>query len=343
MRKSKLLTAALAATLVLPLAAQAERYRLSLSTWGSPKHPQVTQFVPKFVELVEEKSDGRIRMRVFEGGEMVKQQFVATAVPQGTVDISLTTLDNWSGRIPEVTALASPLWTWSMERARDELVPGKPVFDYFDSKLKDTGAMMIAMFDIGPPVLSANFDISKPEDMKGKTVRVYSKGAGQMMQALGAAPTTIGVGEVYSALQRGTVDGALGGLGGAVGLKHYEVTGRMFAPMGALGTLVHAYVMNKQNFEALPPDLQKVVMDAAAEARNQAQQHMIDSYDELLGVVREHGKQVVKLEEGSEQWNAWRAAQAPLIKQARAAYPPKLVEMIESESGDSASKPANKQ
>lgn len=331
MRKIKLVATALAALMVLPSIAQADRYRLSLSTWGSPKHPQVTQFVPKFVELVEKKSDGRIQVRTFEGGEMVKQQFVATAVPQGTIDISLTTLDNWSGRIPEVSALASPLWTWPLERARDELVPGEPIHEYFNAQLAEANTIMLAMFDIGPPVLSTTFEVKEPEDLQGKTMRVYSKGAGQVMQAFGAAPTTIGVGEVYSALQRGTVDGAMGGLGGAVGLKHYEVTDHMFAPMGALGTLVHAYVMNKEKLESLPPELQDVVMESAAEARNHMQQYVIDSYDELLGVVRDQGNEVVKLEPGSERWDKWRAAQTPLIEEARETYPSELVKLIESE------------
>jgi len=67
---------------------------------------------------------------------MVKQQFVATAIPQGTIDISLTTLDNWSGHIPEVSILTSPLWTKSIQWTRDNLKPGNPIFDYFDEKLR---------------------------------------------------------------------------------------------------------------------------------------------------------------------------------------------------------------
>lgn len=329
-----LFAALLATSIFLPGEALADRYRLSLSTWGSPQHPQVIEFVDKFVERVEEKSEGRIQFRVFEGGEMVNQQNVSTAVPQGTIDISLTTLDNWSGRIPEVSILTSPLWTWPLERARDELVPGNPVFEYFDNELRNIDTMMIAMFDIGPPVVSSRDQIEKPEDLESKTVRVYSRGAGRVMQALGAAPTTIGVGEVYSALQRGTVDAALGGLGGAVGLKHYEVTDHMFVPMGALGTLVHAYVMNVDTFESLPPDLQDVVMESAAEARDSMQQYVIDSYDELLQVVTDDGNSVTRLGRGDELWGVWREKLSPLTNEAREEYPQELIEMIEAPPAD---------
>ncbi len=302
--------------------------QLSISTWGSPKHYQVKEFVPLFEKLLKEKSGGKIRTKSFAGGEMVKQQFVATAVPQGTVDISLTTLDNWSGRVPEVTILTTPLWAKSMAWTRDNLKPGNPVFDYYDRKLRAQGAVILAMFDIGPPVVSTNFPVKEPKDIVGKAIRVYSKGSGQIMQTLGASPTIMGVGDVYSALQRGTVDGAMGGLGGAVGLKHYEVTKYMFVPNGVLGTLIHAYVMNKKKFESLSPELQKVVMDSARQARNFMQQYAIDKLSGLLDVVRKNGNSVNVVKPGSRQWNAWQKALEPLTEKSRTSYPHDLVKMI---------------
>lgn len=326
--KKKLLGFVSAGVFACAAISPASAERLSISTWGSPKHYQVAEFIPKFTELLEQKSGGKIRTRVFSGGEMVKQQFVATAVPQGTVDISLTTLDNWSGRVPEVSILTTPLWDKSMAWSRDNLKPGKPVFDYFDNKLREQGAIIIALFDIGPPVVSANFPISGPDDLKGKAIRVYSKGSGLVVQALGASPTIMGIGDVYSGLQRGTVDAALAGLGGAVGLKHYEVTETMFVQNGVLGTLIHAYVMNKEKFESLSPELQRAVMESAQEARDYMQQFAIDKLASLLDVVRESGTKVVVLEPGSAQWNDFASALEPLTADARKTYPADLVKLI---------------
>jgi TRAP-type C4-dicarboxylate transport system substrate-binding protein len=326
--KKKLLGFVSAGVLACTAISPASAERLSISTWGSPKHYQVAEFIPKFTALLEQKSGGKISTRVFSGGEMVKQQFVATAVPQGTVDISLTTLDNWSGRVPEVSILTTPLWDKSMAWSRDNLNPGKPVFDYFDNKLREQGAIIIALFDIGPPVVSANFPINGPDDLKGKAIRVYSKGSGLVVQALGASPTIMGIGDVYSGLQRGTVDAALAGLGGAVGLKHYEVTKTMFVQNGVLGTLIHAYVMNKEKFESLSPELQRAVMESAQEARDYMQQFAIDKLASLLDVVRESGTTVVVLEPGSAQWNAFASALEPLAADARKTYPADLIKLI---------------
>ncbi len=305
--------------------------RLSLSTWGSPAHYQVADFVPMFEQLLTEKSDGDIRLKTFEGGEMVKQQFVATAVPQGTIDISLTTLDNWSGRVAEVGILTTPLWNKSMEWTRDNLKPGNPVFDYFDAKLREEGAIILAMFDIGAPVVSTNFEITGPEAFANMPIRAYSKGSARVLQILGAAPTIMGVGDVYSGLQRGTVKGAMGGLGGAVGLKHYEVTTNMFVPNGVMGTLIHAYVMNKEKFEGMSPENQKIVMEAAAEARDHMQQVAIDKLSSLLDTVRGNGNTVTVIEQGSPTWNAFAKQLEPLAKEATETYPKDVQDLIAAE------------
>lgn len=306
------------------------RTRLSLSTWGSPQHPQVVEFVDRFVKGVEERSKGEITFRVFSGGEMVQQQFVPTAVPQGTVDISLTTLDTWSGRIPEVSITVSPLWPYTMQMARDGFLPGEPIFEYFNDRLKENGAILLTLFDIGSPVLSSRMKIVTPKDIAGRTIRTYSKGASELLQAVGASPVTMGVGDVYSALQRGAVDGALGGIQGAVGLKHYEVTKYVMVPNGLFGTLVHAYVMNKDKWDSLSPEHKKAVQEAATQARNHSQDFMINSYDKFVQVFRDQGLEVTTVEPGSELWNTWQQALGDLAAKDRQRYPSELVKLLAS-------------
>lgn len=330
MKRWSLIAAVLALTVSLSSTAYGQKhYILSLSTWGSPKHPQVTQFVPMFVKLVEQRSDGQIKFRIFQGGELVKEKFVSTAIPQDTADISLSVLERWSSRIPDFEVLGSPLWTWPMAKTLHDLVPGKPLFDYLGKQLKAQGAILLAAFDIGPPVFVTNFKVRKPSDLKGHTIRVYSRGTAQIVQTLGGAPSTIGVGEVYTALQRGTVDGAMGGLGGAVGLKYYEVGKDMFSPMGALGSLINGYVMSKEKFDELSPHLQKVIVESAAQARNHAQKALIRLYSKQLAEVRSAGKNVYVLRPHGTLWNQWRTAIKPLVKKGETEYPAHLLHLIQ--------------
>ena len=319
----------LLAGMALSTAVHAER--LSISTWGSPLHPQVKDFIPAFTEALKENSDGAFRLRVFQGGEMVKQEFVATAIPQGTVDISLTTLDTWSGRVSDVSILTSPLWNKSMQWTKNHLLPGQPIFEYFNEKFKEQGAVILAMFDIGPAVVASRDPIALPKDIKGHSIRVYSRGAGLIIQELGGSPVTMGVGDVYSALQRGTIDGAMGGLGGAVGLKYYEVANYMLAQNGVIGSLVHAYVMNKDKYDKLSPELRKALVDAVASARDTMQQVLIDTYAKQLDEVRQAGNIVTELTPGSPDWKTWEAALQNLSASARQSYPSPLVGLVTAE------------
>lgn len=314
------------AVAMAPLAHAADT--LSLATWGTSSHPQVKLFTKPFMEAVEKQTNGAINFKYFPDDQMVKQKFVPNAVPSGTVDISLATLDSWAGRIEDVSVTVMPLWPYSMQETRDKLVPGNPVFEWFDREFQKTGVKILCIFDIGPPVVSTNFDLRTPDDIAGKKVRATSKGHAELLQSLNASPVVLSVGEVYQALQRGTVDGAIGGLQGMVGLKHYEVAKNVMASNGVLGTYVHAYVMNLKKFNSLPKPQQEIIMKAAADARNAAQDFMIKSYGEFLGVAQEKGMKLFDLKKGSPEWSKWQSAAAKFNEQEKKKFSPELMKLL---------------
>ncbi|MEW5708182.1 MAG: TRAP transporter substrate-binding protein DctP [Pseudomonadota bacterium] len=317
---------AAAALAAAPLTAPAET--LSLATWGTSSHPQVKLFTQPFMETVEKKTNGAIKFKYFPDDQMVKQNFVPNAVPTGTVDIALTTLDSWAGRIPDVSVTAMPFWPFSMEETRAQLVPGNPVFDWFDQAFQKNGAKILCIFDIGPPVVSTNFELRGPEDLKGRKIRATSKGHAELLQSLGASPVVLSVGEVYQALQRGTVDGAVGGLQGMVGLKHYEVAKHVMVSNGVLGTYIHGYVMNLKRFKSLSKEQQEIILQAAAQARNAAQNFMIQSYQQFLGVAQEKGMKLFALQEGSPEWERWQAAVVSFNAAQKKNFSPELLQVL---------------
>lgn len=301
---------------------------LSLATWGASSHPQVKEFTKPFMEAVEKNSKGAINFKYFPDDQMVKQNFVPNAVPAGTVDISLATLDSWAGRIPEVSVTVTPLWPLTMQETRATMVPGSPLFDWFDREFQKAGVKILCIFDIGPPMVSTSFELKVPADIKGKKIRATSKGHAELLQALDASPVVLSVGEVYQALQRGTVDGAVGGLQGMVGLKHYEVAKFAMASNGVLGTYIHAYVMNLKRFNALPKDQQAVLMKAAADARNLAQDVMINGYQQYLGVAQEKGMKLFALQKGTPEWTSWQSAAASFNAAQKKSLSPELLKLI---------------
>jgi len=321
----------MAAGLALAVAGGAsadDKITLSLATWGASSHPQVKVYTPIFMDEVTKRTNGRVEWKFFPDDTMVKQAFVPTAIPGGQVDISLTTLDSWAGRVPAVSIAASPLWTLTMDESAEQLQPGRPLFDHFDKLLGAQQTKLLALFDIGPPTLFTRFPIDGPQSLAGQTIRAYSKGAAETLQALGAAPVNMGVADVYSALQRGAIEGTLGGLQGAYGLKHYEVTSNMLGTGGIFGALVNGYVMNRRRFDRLPKDVQQAILDATAAARAKTVEGLISSYNDYVDRVKAAGLTTAVLKPGTPQWEAWEAALADYRKKIASQFDPETVALV---------------
>jgi TRAP-type C4-dicarboxylate transport system substrate-binding protein len=305
---------------------------LTIATWGTQSHPHEKEFVRPFIDAATRKSGGRLKFKYFPNGSMVKQDDVATSVPGGLVDIALTIIDSWAGRDHNVSVTATPLWTLSMAEAETKLVPGQPLFDYFASDLEKSRVKLLCLFDIGPPIIASRFPLAAPEDLDGKVVRALSMGTAEDLQALKASPIVMGVGQVYPALQRRTVDGAMNGIQGSVGLRYYEVAEYEMATGGALGTIISGYVMNLKSFRALPSDLQQVIVEAAAETRVHTQRALIETYPLFLKQAASHGVKIYTLEKGTPMWGRWQSAMTPYKDKLRSLYSTELVNLLQQEN-----------
>jgi TRAP-type C4-dicarboxylate transport system substrate-binding protein len=281
---------------VAPNVAQAQTtYTLRLATWGSMTHPQVVGFVPVFTKLVEERSQGRIKIQYFPGAGLVKEQDVMSAIPADVADISLTSLDEWSAVAPELGVFGSPLMSFDFDQFVNAIHPGTKIFEATNTVFSGHGARLLAAIDVGPSVFVSKMPLEKPGDYKGKTIRVYSHATGDLVQALGAAPTQLNQNDLYAALSTGTVQAAYGGLSGVYGAKLYEVTKYLAYPAGMFGLAINGYVMNAAKFNSLPKDLQRIVLDAAAEADTNANRTMRDAYQGQLKAMASNGMTVTTL------------------------------------------------
>jgi len=114
--------------------------------------------------------------------------------------------------------------------------------------------------------VSSNKPLLKIEDFKGMRIRAAGGGYSHWLKAMGAAPITMDSGEVYQALQRGTVDGAISGPSTFDQRKWFEVvkyaTDSNILPCYAYWMLVSMKTWNK-----LSPEQQKIFMDAAQKAK----------------------------------------------------------------------------
>lgn len=322
-------TLGLAATVTAPhVARAAAKYTLRLATWGSPSAPQVTDFVTEFQKLVTKGSQGRITVQNFPAGSLVSEGAVPSAIQSRVVDIALTTMGSWASIAQSAGALNTVFFSPTGERFNKVIGPGTPLFHTFDADMATHGVRVLTALYNGPVVVVSNASMATPATFKGKTVRVFDRLTAEIVQTLGGAPSTIGVADVYPALQRGTVQAAIGGLEGAIGLKEYQVGKYLLATNGLFGILMTGYVMNKASLDALPAALQNVVLDAGHEAGRKASSAMVVAYAEELAEMHKHGMTVTILEPDSAPYNDFKSVLAPLAHAQEAKFPPALIKQI---------------
>ncbi len=175
----------------------------------------------KFAELVNERTDGRIKIEVFPSAQLGDEKSVLEQVQLGAIDftrINASPLAEFNDQfsalnLPYVFESDEHLWNFLEGEAGKKLLT-----DLEQSKMRG-----LAYYDSG----SRNFYSTKPltgiEDLKGQKIRVQqSKINIDLIAALGASATPMPYGEVFSALQTGIIDGAENNLPSLDSSNHYQ-------------------------------------------------------------------------------------------------------------------------
>ena len=126
------------------------------------------------------------------------------------------------------------------------------------------GAVVLGSWPWAQQLLYSNRPVKSLEDVKGMKIRVFSPAMAQFVRALGGEPVSLAYAEVYTALERKTVDGAITCSRCGWDTKWYEVTKHLVdLHMGtAVSTL---FVVSKRTWDKLPPDIRQVLSQVGTE------------------------------------------------------------------------------
>ncbi|OYR12095.1 TRAP transporter substrate-binding protein [Brucella thiophenivorans] len=160
----------------------------------------------KFADEVKSRSEGRVAVEVYPNESLGKEIDVINGMQLGTADMTITgeSLQNWA---PKAALLALPYGYKSLEHM-DTVASGDIGKQIEAEIIEKAGIRPLTYFARGPRNLSANREITKPEDLKGFKVRVPNVPIFvAAWQALGANPTPMAFSEVFTSLQNGTIEG----------------------------------------------------------------------------------------------------------------------------------------
>jgi len=278
--------AALVSMLVGPLAYAGTRpIILKLGYVHVPENPSAVSSI-RFGKLVEERTQGRVKVEIYPGGQLGQQPEVFAGVSMGTIEMSNMSTSAIVQFCPEMGVWDLP-YLFRDSRHAYSVLDGPIGKKVSDLCLKKTGARNLAYTENGWRHFTNKVrPINTPDDLKGLKIRSIS--APMMVEAiraLGANPVPVAWGEVYMALQQGVADGQENPHNNTYGAKLYEVqkyvsmSAHVYNPMG--------HIINEKLFQSLPADIQKILVDTAQESavysREQAIKIEEDCLKQLLG------------------------------------------------------------
>jgi TRAP-type transport system periplasmic protein len=261
----------------------------------------------RWAELVKEKTNGRINIKVYPGVSLVggDQTKEYTAIRQGAIDMAIGSTINWSPQIKELNIFSMP-FLMPDYKAIDALTGGavgKELFKILESK--DT--VPLAWGENGfREVTNSKRPIRKPEDLKGLKIRVVGSPLFlDTFTALGANPTQMTWADAVPALSSGAVDGQenpftifiFAKLDTAANQKHMTMWGYVADPL--------IFVVSKSVWKSWKPEDQKVVREAAVQAAKEniaaSRKGLIPPDDSTVKEVEAKGVQIVKLTDAEKQ------------------------------------------
>lgn len=276
------------AALALALgAASAETFRFAAEAPAADSQVKAAEHMK---ELLEQRSNGDLDMKIFAGGTLGNFQAAITGTRGSTIDMFVTGSANLSGLVPEIGMLDIPFLFQDSEHAYRVLDgdTGRALLDELDG----VGLKGLAFWENGwRQITTKDKIITTPDDMKGLKIRTTGSPVHiKAFELLGANPVPMPLGELYTALEMGTVDAQEHPLGVFMSAKLYEVQDNITLSRHAYSPLVVA--MNKAKFDALTPDQQKVLIDAAVETAGFQRKLNSDALASQVEELRSLGKTV---------------------------------------------------
>jgi TRAP-type C4-dicarboxylate transport system substrate-binding protein len=208
----------------------------------------------EWAKEIEKRTNGKVQITVFPGGTLTPADKCYDGVVKGISDIGFSVLAYTRGKFPLTEVSDLPMGM------KSGVVASRVIHEYqkkFKPKELDEVKVMY-LHGHGPGILHTKKEVKKLEDLKGMKIRCTGMAA-KIVQALGGTPVAMPMGETYDALSRGVVDGSMAPQEALAGWKWGEVVKFTIENFGSSYSSGMFVVMNKDKWNSLPPDVQKII------------------------------------------------------------------------------------
>ena len=318
---------ATAAICVGPVAAQNVQERTI--RWGhlnNTDHP-VSKGVQKFTEIVAARSGGKIKVKEYPANQLGSEMQQQSALRAGTQEMQSPATTSLVGIVKDYGLIDFPFIVSTPQQA-DALLDG-PLGSALLAKLPEKGLVGLGYWDLGfRNVTNSRRPITKGEDLDGIKIRVIPNPVYlETFKAFNANPVPMSFSELYTALETRTVDGQENPFSVILSNKFFEVQKYLSVTNHTYSTNI--ILISKKFWDQLSPDEQKILQDAANEARDYQRKVSRELARSAVSDLKAKGMEVNEI--APAELARMRDKTKPIAQKFSAEYDPEIVKLFNSE------------
>ena len=238
-------------------------------------------------ERLEEYSDGRMRIAIYSGGQLGSERETLELLQIGSLAMTKVSASPLEGFVPVLKLFSIPYIFKDRDhhlRVLDSEI-GQQLLD----SLQVARLQGLGYYDAGSRSFYTNTrPINTPADLEGLKIRVMkSQTSVRMVTELGGSPTPISLGEIYTALQQGVVDGAENNPPTFHRMRHYEAAG--YLSLDEHTFVPDVLLMSKRVWDEMSADEQGWLMRAVRESVTYQRTLWQEETEQSLAAVKAAG------------------------------------------------------
>jgi len=256
----------------ISVAANAQSINWVYANGYAKNHPNVGIVADEFIKRIETETNGRLKIRHVAAGTLLKPENMLEGIRGRVAQMGSAVVLFFPGQLPISATLAgvTDLRTGNKIDAAGATAITMRLLDEvpeFAGEYAKLGLKAIMWVSAPPYNIIGTKPIVRLADLQGKKVRAFGTALPKLLTAAGAVPVSMAYGEIYTSMQTGVIDGAFSDVNGMVAGK-FEDVGKHLITIGpkdgaltAIAAIV--YIVNLEEWKALPPDVQKGIEKVA--------------------------------------------------------------------------------
>lgn len=265
---------------------------------GATADSALGQGVEYFGKVLDEKSGGKIQVELCAGSILGGDRETIEGVGLGTFEMCNIATGPISNFSEKFLALDLPYVITDRDAAYTALdsEKGREVLD----SLENSGIYALSFWELGfRDLYNTKKIIEHPEDLKGLKIRVMENDVYiSLFNGLGAYATPMSIGEVFTSLQQGTIDGHDNPIGPTLTGKYYEADKNCTKTHHVYSATVS--MINRDFFDRLPAEYQQWIIEADEEAKNYERKLVQEEEEESYKAWEQAGGTVTDVD--MEEW-----------------------------------------